>query len=63
MRFSLRGGYNVTIKKSVKKKDISTVTFVDNYKAQGKWDQLDAGAYFKYKIWSLAIRMTYQFQN
>ncbi len=50
MRFSLHGGYNIAIKKNVKKKDISTVTLVANYKAQGKWDQLDVGAYFKYKI-------------
>lgn len=50
MRFSLHGGYNIAIKKNLKKKDISSVTLLANYKAQGKWDQLDFGAYFKYKI-------------
>ncbi|NQV53831.1 MAG: PorP/SprF family type IX secretion system membrane protein [Flavobacteriales bacterium] len=50
IRFSVHGGYNVVMKKDVKKKDVSSFTFVAHYKAQGKWDQLDIGAYFKYRI-------------
>jgi hypothetical protein len=50
VRFSFHGGYNLVVKKDVKKKEITSFTFVANYKAQGKWDQLDVGAYFKYKI-------------
>lgn len=50
MRFSMHGGYNYVIKQNVKKKEISSVTVVAHYKAQAKWDQLDVGAYFKYKV-------------
>lgn len=50
MRFSFHGGYNYALKKNIKKKDIASITLVTHYKAQGKWDQLDFGAYFKYKI-------------
>jgi len=50
IRFSVHGGYNVVMKKDVKKRDVSSLTFVAHYKAQGKWDQLDMGAYFKYRI-------------
>jgi len=50
MRFSLHGGYNLILKQNVKKKEVSSLTFVGHYKAQGKWDQLDLGVYFKYKI-------------
>jgi type IX secretion system PorP/SprF family membrane protein len=50
MHFSMHGGYNYVIKQNVKKKQISSVTFVLNYKAQAKWDQLDFGAYYKYKV-------------
>lgn len=50
MLFSLHGGYNYVIKQNVKKQQISSVTGVLHYKAQGKWDQLDIGAYYRYKI-------------
>lgn len=50
MRFSLHAGYNYVISRSVKNKEISSITVVGNFKSQGRWDQLDLGAYFKYKI-------------
>ena len=50
MRFSLHGGYNYVIKQNVKKQQISGLTFVGHYKAQGKWDQLDLGTYYRFKI-------------
>ncbi len=50
MRFSMHGGYNLILTQNVKKKEISSLTFVANYKSQGRWDQLDFGTYFKYKI-------------
>lgn len=50
MRFSLHGGYNIAISQTSKKQLISGVTLVGGYKAQGKWDQLDVGAYYRYKI-------------
>jgi type IX secretion system PorP/SprF family membrane protein len=50
MRFSMHGGYNYVISQNVKKKQISSVTVVGHYKAQGKWDQFDIGAYYRYKV-------------
>lgn len=50
MRFSFHGGYNYVISQNVKKEQISSVTAVANYKAQGKWDQFDIGAYYRFKI-------------
>ncbi|MCO4806365.1 MAG: PorP/SprF family type IX secretion system membrane protein [Flavobacteriales bacterium] len=50
MRFSMHGGYNFVISQNVKKQQISSVTAVAHYKAQGKWDQVDIGAYYRYKI-------------
>lgn len=50
MRFSMHAGYNLALKKNVKNKEISSFTFVANFKSQGKWDQLDLGTYFRYKI-------------
>jgi type IX secretion system PorP/SprF family membrane protein len=55
MRFSLHGGYNLGIKKDIKGRDVASATFVAHYKAQGKWDQLDFGTYFKYKIITTGI--------
>jgi type IX secretion system PorP/SprF family membrane protein len=55
MRFSLHGGYNYIISQNVKKQQISSVTAVAHYKAQGKWDQLDLGAYYRYKIITAGI--------
>jgi len=49
IRFSLHGGYNITVSKSVKKLTLSSITLTGNYKAQQKWDQLDLGLYFDYK--------------
>jgi type IX secretion system PorP/SprF family membrane protein len=46
LKYSVHGGYNFPVKKSVRGKVKSSVTFVANYKAQQKWDQVDAGAYF-----------------
>ncbi|GAB5538732.1 MAG: type IX secretion system membrane protein PorP/SprF [Salibacteraceae bacterium] len=55
MRFGMHGGYNYVIKQNVKKKQISSVTGVIHYKAQGKWDQLDIGAYYRFKILTAGI--------
>lgn len=46
-------GYQIPIKKSSKRKIISAVTPVVHYKSQLKWDQLDVGAYYTYKILAL----------
>lgn len=50
MRFSMHGGYNYVLKQNAKKKEISSITGVLHYKAQGKWDQFDIGAYYRFKI-------------
>lgn len=50
MRFSMHGGYNYVLKQNAKKKEISSVTAVAHYKAQGKWDQFDIGVYYRFKI-------------
>src|SRR5690606_21091054 len=50
MKFSLHGGYNYVLKRSVKNKEISSGTGVVHYKSQGKWDQIDFGGYFTFKI-------------
>lgn len=55
MRFSLHGGYKLGISKDIKGRDIASATFVAHYKSQGKWDQLDFGTYFKYKIITTGI--------
>ncbi|MCB0480324.1 MAG: type IX secretion system membrane protein PorP/SprF [Flavobacteriales bacterium] len=48
MRISMHGGYKIVLKKSIKKKVLSDLTFAANYKHQGPRDQLDFGAYFSY---------------
>ena len=48
MRFSLHGGYKIPLKKDIKKRIISELTFATNYKHQGTRDQLDIGGYFSY---------------
>lgn len=50
VRFSLHGGYKLSISKDIKGQDVMSATFVAHYKSQGEWDQLDFGTYFKYKI-------------
>lgn len=46
VKASVHGGYNIPIDKDLRKKTITSVTVAANYKAQGKWDQLDIGAYY-----------------
>ncbi|MEX2597516.1 MAG: PorP/SprF family type IX secretion system membrane protein [Salibacteraceae bacterium] len=55
MRFSFHGGYKLTLRKNVKKKEVSSVTLVGHFKSQGKWDQFDFGTYFKYKVITTGI--------
>lgn len=45
-KFSLHGGYNIPVKKSLKGAAKSSITIAANYKAQQKWDQFDLGAYY-----------------
>lgn len=49
-RFSLHTGYNLALKRNVRKQQIAGLTFVGHYKAQAKWDQLDLGTYYRYKV-------------
>ncbi|MDA9563874.1 type IX secretion system membrane protein PorP/SprF [Flavobacteriales bacterium] len=46
LKYSLHGGYNFPVKKTLKGKAKSSLTVTVNYKGQQKWDQLDIGAYF-----------------
>lgn len=55
MRFSLHGGYNYVLSRNARKKEISSIKLVAHYKAQGKWDQLDIGSYYKFKIVTAGI--------
>ncbi|GAB4376950.1 MAG: type IX secretion system membrane protein PorP/SprF [Salibacteraceae bacterium] len=48
--YTLHGGYNYVISQNARKKEISSITGVMHYKAQGKWDQLDIGAYYRFKL-------------
>jgi len=45
MKFSLHGGYKLSLAKTAKGSVVKSVSLVANYKAQQKWDQLDIGAY------------------
>lgn len=47
MKFSLHGGYRVSVRTPVIRKEPQSFVFAFNYKAQQKFDQLDLGAYFE----------------
>lgn len=49
MLISVHGGYLIPIKKSSKRKIISSITPLVHYKMQLKWDQLDLGSYYTHK--------------
>lgn len=45
-KYSLHGGYNFPVLKTMKGRARSTMTVTANYKAQQKWDQVDFGMYY-----------------
>ena len=47
MRFGAHGGYRTTLRSPVIRTHAQAVVFAFNYRAQGKYDQLDLGAYFE----------------
>lgn len=47
--YSVHGGYQIPIKKSSKRKVVTSVTPVTHYKSQLNWDQADVGAYYQHK--------------
>ncbi|MCI5056633.1 MAG: type IX secretion system membrane protein PorP/SprF [Flavobacteriales bacterium] len=54
-KFSVHGGYTFDLKKDVKNKTVTKVTPVINYKSQVKWNQLDLGAYYHYRVLLLGL--------
>jgi len=46
-KFSMHGGYRMTLRTPVIKKDPQQLVFAFNYRAQDKYDQLDVGGYFE----------------
>jgi type IX secretion system PorP/SprF family membrane protein len=46
-KFSMHGGYRLNIRTAVIRKHPQAVLFAFNYKAQGRYDQLDIGAYYE----------------
>ncbi len=46
-KFSLHGGYRMTMRTPVIMEHPQSVVFAFNFKSQGKYDQLDLGAYFE----------------
>lgn len=47
MRFSMHGGYRMSLRTPVIKEHPQSVVFAFNYRSQEKYDQLDVGAYFE----------------
>ncbi len=47
-KLALQGGWNIPVKKDIKKRVVSQVMLAANYKHQGTRDQLDIGGYFNY---------------
>ncbi len=47
MKFSMHGGYRITVRTPVILKNPQSFVFAFNYKAQQKYDQLDMGMYFE----------------
>ena len=47
MKFSMHGGYRVSLPSPVIRKEPESFVFAFNYKSQGKFDQLDFGAYYE----------------
>lgn len=46
-KFSMHGGYRLNIRTAVIRKHPQAVLFAFNYKAQGRYDQLDIGVYYE----------------
>ena len=47
-KYSVHGGVNIPLKKTIKKKVTTSIIAAANYKAQAKYDQLDIGAYYNH---------------
>lgn len=47
MKFSMQGGYRMSVRTPVIQKNPQSFVFAFNYKAQQKYDQLDLGVYFE----------------
>lgn len=47
--YSMHGGYQIPIKKTSKRKVVTSVTPIVHYKSQLKWDQVDVGAFYQHK--------------
>jgi type IX secretion system PorP/SprF family membrane protein len=47
MKFSMHGGYRMSVRTPVVRKEPQSFVFAFNYKAQDKYDQFDLGAYFE----------------
>ena len=45
-RHSIHVGYRLPVSRTVKREIVRSLTVTANYKAQGKWDQIDLGAYY-----------------
>ena len=45
-RHSVQVGYRLPMRKTVKREIVRSMTIAVHYKAQGKWDQFDFGAYY-----------------
>jgi len=50
IKFTVQGGYKYVLAKDPKGRSVRDVTLVAIYKGQQDWDQVDLGAYYKYKI-------------
>jgi len=55
IKYSIHGGYILPLKKTQKGNTVSNLMIAANYKAQGKWDQFDIGAYFKINAYVLGV--------
>lgn len=54
-RHSVHVGYRLPMQRTVKREVVRSVTIAMNYKAQGKWDQVDIGGYFLMKPFVMGI--------
>jgi len=50
IKYTLQGGYRYVIDKDAKDRVLQGVTAIAIYKGQKDWDQIDIGAYYKYKV-------------
>jgi len=50
IKYSLQGGYRIVLTENAKGNPEQDITAVAIYKGQQDWDQIDIGAYYKYKV-------------